>query len=90
MDFVSSPFLVRESSFNGRKGPLETLRLDLMDLTTSMYADADVVVFNTGHWWTHEKTARGYAVIFSVVVFRFEDIMYDYSASVTSLNLIRK
>ncbi|KAH7834237.1 hypothetical protein Vadar_014048 [Vaccinium darrowii] len=59
VDFVSSPFLVRESSFNGRKGHLETLRLDLMDLTTSMYADADVVVFNTGHWWTHEKTARG-------------------------------
>lgn len=59
VDFVSSPFLVRELSVNGTKGPLETLRLDLMDQTTSMYADADVVVFNTGHWWTHEKTARG-------------------------------
>ncbi|KAI8527046.1 hypothetical protein RHMOL_Rhmol12G0046000 [Rhododendron molle] len=59
VDFVSSPFLVREMSVNGTKGPLETLRLDLMDQTTSMYADADVVVFNTGHWWTHEKTSRG-------------------------------
>ncbi|KAM3706327.1 hypothetical protein ACB098_03G144100 [Castanea mollissima] len=27
--------------------------------TTSMYHDADVLVFNTGHWWTHEKTSRG-------------------------------
>ncbi|XP_041013182.1 protein trichome birefringence-like 2 [Juglans microcarpa x Juglans regia] len=59
VDFVSSPFLVRESSFNGRNGSFETLRLDLMDKTTSMYHDADVIVFNTGHWWTHEKTSRG-------------------------------
>ncbi|XAR65087.1 hypothetical protein NMG60_11009056 [Bertholletia excelsa] len=59
VDFVSSPFLVRESTFNGRNGSFDTLRLDLMDRTTSMYSDADVIVFNTGHWWTHEKTSRG-------------------------------
>lgn len=59
MDFVSSPFIVRESSFRGSNGSFETLRLDLMDRTTSMYHDADIIVFNTGHWWTHEKTSRG-------------------------------
>ncbi|XP_073306255.1 protein trichome birefringence-like 2 isoform X1 [Primulina huaijiensis] len=59
VDFVSSPFLVKESSFKGRNGSFETLRLDLMDESTSMYRDADVMVFNTGHWWTHEKTSRG-------------------------------
>lgn len=59
VDFVSSPFLVRESSFTGSNGTFETLRLDLMDRTTSMYQDADVIIFNTGHWWTHEKTSRG-------------------------------
>lgn len=59
VDFVSSPFLVKESSFKGKNGTLETLRLDLMDTTTSMYRDADILIFNTGHWWTHEKTARG-------------------------------
>ncbi|XP_030960995.1 protein trichome birefringence-like 2 [Quercus lobata] len=59
LDFVPSPFLVRESSFKGRSGSFETLRLDLMDQTTSMYHDADVLVFNTGHWWTHDKTSRG-------------------------------
>ncbi|KAI7728850.1 hypothetical protein M8C21_023829 [Ambrosia artemisiifolia] len=59
IDFVSSPFLVRESSITGKNGSVETLRLDLMDKTTSMYHDADVLVFNTGHWWTHEKTSRG-------------------------------
>ncbi|KAB2609660.1 protein trichome birefringence-like 2 [Pyrus ussuriensis x Pyrus communis] len=59
VDFVVSPFLVRESSFTSKNGTFETLRLDLMDRTTSMYHDADVIVFNTGHWWTHEKTSRG-------------------------------
>ena len=59
MDFVGTPFLVRQSSFKGRNGSFETLRLDLMDQTTLMYRDADVVVFNTGHWWTHEKTSKG-------------------------------
>ncbi|KDP26622.1 hypothetical protein JCGZ_17780 [Jatropha curcas] len=59
VDFVGSPFLVRESSFNSQNGTFETLRLDLMDHTTKMYQDADIIVFNTGHWWTHEKTSRG-------------------------------
>nr|XP_043626845.1 protein trichome birefringence-like 2 [Erigeron canadensis] len=59
VDFVSSPFLVQESMFHGKNGSFETLRLDLMDRTTSMYHDADVLVFNTGHWWTHEKTSQG-------------------------------
>ncbi|CAL1381189.1 unnamed protein product [Linum trigynum] len=59
VDFVGSPFLVRESSFSGANGTFETLRLDLMDKTTSMYHDADILVFNTGHWWTHEKTSKG-------------------------------
>nr|XP_043608624.1 protein trichome birefringence-like 2 [Erigeron canadensis] len=59
VDFVVSPFLVRESSFKGKNGSFETLRLDLMDRATSMYQDADILIFNTGHWWTHEKTSRG-------------------------------
>ncbi|XP_076955539.1 protein trichome birefringence-like 2 [Bidens hawaiensis] len=59
VDFVSSPFLVRESSFKGENSSFETLRLDLMDRATSMYQDADILIFNTGHWWTHEKTSRG-------------------------------
>lgn len=59
VDFVSSPFLVRETSVKKKNSLMETLRLDLMDKTASMYHDADVIVFNTGHWWTHEKTSKG-------------------------------
>lgn len=35
-----------------------------MDETTSAYREADIVVFNTGHWWTHEKTSRGCVSVF--------------------------
>ncbi|XP_004298485.1 PREDICTED: protein trichome birefringence-like 2 [Fragaria vesca subsp. vesca] len=59
VDFVVAPFLVRKSSFKGKNSWFETLRLDLMDPTTKTYRDADVLVFNTGHWWTHEKTSKG-------------------------------
>ncbi|XP_030471983.2 protein trichome birefringence-like 2 [Syzygium oleosum] len=59
VDFVGAPFLVRESSFSNGNRSFGTLRLDLMDRTTRMYRDADIIVFNTGHWWTHEKTTRG-------------------------------
>lgn len=59
IDFVASPFLVRETSVNSGKELTETLRLDLMDQTSSKYHDADIIVFNTGHWWTHEKTSKG-------------------------------
>ncbi|KAE9607077.1 putative PMR5 domain, PC-Esterase, protein trichome birefringence-like 2 [Lupinus albus] len=58
-DFVSSPFIVQESSFKGINGSFETLRLDLMDQITSMYHDADIIVFNTGHWWTHKTSSKG-------------------------------
>ncbi|XP_039006678.1 protein trichome birefringence-like 2 [Hibiscus syriacus] len=59
VDFVSAPFLVRESYFKRENGSIETLRLDLMDPATSTYHDADLLVFNTGHWWTHDKTSKG-------------------------------
>ncbi|KAL4302114.1 hypothetical protein GQ457_10G025760 [Hibiscus cannabinus] len=59
VDFVAAPFLVKESSFKRENGSMDTLRLDLMDPATSMYHDADLMVFNTGHWWTHEKTSKG-------------------------------
>ncbi|CAI8587570.1 unnamed protein product [Vicia faba] len=59
VDFVSSTFIVRESTFKGVNGSFETLRLDLMDEKTIRYHDAEIIVFNTGHWWTHEKTSKG-------------------------------
>ncbi|KAL0719729.1 hypothetical protein Bca4012_069053 [Brassica carinata] len=60
VEFFASPFLVREwevKDKNGRKK--KTLRLDMMGKTSKQYKGADVLVFNTGSWWTHDKTSKG-------------------------------
>ncbi|XP_022935356.1 protein trichome birefringence [Cucurbita moschata] len=60
VEFFVSPFLVREwetPDKNGKKK--ETLRLDLVGKSSDQYKEADIIVFNTGHWWTHDKTAKG-------------------------------
>jgi len=36
-----------------------TLSIDRIDKTSNRWKRADILVFNTGHWWAHGKTARG-------------------------------
>nr|CAB3467408.1 unnamed protein product [Digitaria exilis] len=60
VEFFRSPFLVQEWEMQVSGGKKkETLRLDLVEQSSPKYKDADFLIFNTGHWWTHEKTALG-------------------------------
>ncbi|XP_060196701.1 protein trichome birefringence-like 4 [Lycium barbarum] len=60
VEFVRSPFLVQEWEVPDKNGSKkETLRLDLIEMSLDKYKGADILVFNTGHWWTHEKTSAG-------------------------------
>ncbi|XP_020599459.1 protein trichome birefringence-like [Phalaenopsis equestris] len=60
VEFFRSPFLVQEWEMPDSHGKKkETLRLDIIERSSSRYMDANIIVFNTGHWWTHEKTAKG-------------------------------
>ncbi|XAR62402.1 hypothetical protein NMG60_11017144 [Bertholletia excelsa] len=60
VEFFQSPFLVQEWEMpfvNGSKR--STLRLDLLERSSRRYRSADVLIFNTGHWWTRGRTAKG-------------------------------
>ncbi|KAF7002512.1 hypothetical protein CFC21_017997 [Triticum aestivum] len=61
VDFIRSTFLVKETVRESPNGTVldEKLRLDELDATTPAYQTADIVVVNTGHWWTHPKTSKG-------------------------------
>eukprot|EP00268_Persea_americana_P026434 TRINITY_DN2585_c0_g2_i2.p1 TRINITY_DN2585_c0_g2~~TRINITY_DN2585_c0_g2_i2.p1 ORF type:complete len:501 (-),score=71.26 TRINITY_DN2585_c0_g2_i2:641-2143(-) len=60
VEFFWSPFLVQEWEIAGVNGTTkETLRLDLIEKSSSSYKQADIIIFNTGHWWTHERTSKG-------------------------------
>ncbi|KAK9736038.1 hypothetical protein RND81_04G246100 [Saponaria officinalis] len=60
VEFFKTNFLVQEWEMPDKNGSKkETLRLDLVESSSDRFKDADVLIFNTGHWWSHDKTTRG-------------------------------
>nr|XP_025883003.1 protein trichome birefringence-like 11 [Oryza sativa Japonica Group] len=72
VEHYRSPYLVRRGRPPPRRAhrgaACSTLQLDAMDARAHRWKDADVVVFNTGHWWSRERLLQLYVtnIFFSI------------------------
>nr|XP_010913162.3 protein trichome birefringence-like 42 isoform X1 [Elaeis guineensis] len=57
VEFYWNPFLVE---LEERKDNSKILKLDKLPGSSKRWRGADVMVFNTGHWWTHHGKIRGW------------------------------
>ncbi|XP_021805095.1 protein trichome birefringence-like 6 [Prunus avium] len=59
VEFSPSVFLVDKSMKKVGKKQVPTLRIDSIDRISYHWRGADIVVFDTEHWWTDSKTNAG-------------------------------
>ncbi|KAL5218096.1 hypothetical protein ABZP36_018780 [Zizania latifolia] len=59
VEYHVTHFLVHEGKARIGQKRTRTLRIDTIDRSASKWRGADVLVFNTAHWWSHHKTKAG-------------------------------
>ncbi|KAF3322678.1 protein trichome birefringence-like 6 [Carex littledalei] len=59
IEYYVTHFLVHESKARVGTKRVKTLRIDTVDKGASKWRGADILVFNTAHWWSHHKTKSG-------------------------------
>ena len=58
VEYYRSPYLVQEGAppRHVPKRVQTTLKLDKLEVAEAKWLQADILVFNTGHWWISSKT----------------------------------
>ncbi|KAL9430602.1 hypothetical protein AB3S75_025904 [Citrus x aurantiifolia] len=59
VEYYVSHFLVHEGKARVGQKRVQTLRIDSIDHGSSRWRGADILIFNTAHWWSHYKTKAG-------------------------------
>ncbi|XP_009604954.1 protein trichome birefringence-like 6 [Nicotiana tabacum] len=59
VEYYVTHFLVHEGKARIGSKRVQTLRIDTVDKSSSRWRGADILVFNTAHWWSHHKTKAG-------------------------------
>ncbi|KQK22002.1 hypothetical protein BRADI_1g64470v3 [Brachypodium distachyon] len=59
VEYHVTHFLVHEGKSRIGQKRTRTLRIDTIDRSSSRWRGANVLVFNTAHWWSHHKTKAG-------------------------------
>lgn len=59
VEYYVTHFLVHEGKARIGSKRVQTLRIDTIDKGSSRWRGADILVFNTAHWWSHHKTKAG-------------------------------
>lgn len=59
VEYYVTHFLVHESKARVGQKRVQTLRIDSVDRGSSRWRAADILVFNSAHWWSHYKTKAG-------------------------------
>lgn len=55
ISFYRAPYLVEVDVAQGKR----ILRLEEVDGNGDIWRSADVLSFNSGHWWTHQGSLQG-------------------------------
>ncbi|PON72387.1 Protein trichome birefringence-like [Trema orientale] len=63
VEYYVTHFLVHEGKARVGQKRVQTLRIDSIDRGSSRWKGADILVFNTAHWWSHYKTKAGFLIV---------------------------